>query len=496
MFDLDSGDSKTVTCAVRVHHSLPGHNERDAEELWSAAAHVIRSSLNCIPAATTRVVAVGVTGHGNGAYFVDHAGRPTRYAIQASDTRAASLTSRWSAAGVPEALRPRVWNDLWPGQPGPLLRWLSTYEPDALAQSAALLMCGDYLRARLTGTLCAELTAWSCNGLLDSTAAIVSDEALTAYSIQFARRLIPPIVFPDAVVGTISADAAAVTDLPAGIPVVAGAVDNVAMQLGAGVIDDSRILVGAGTWSINQLLVPKITMTMNGPLGSVRPYAACLAIPDEFALLIEASATSASTLAWAMQRVARGVTAAADEAHANIYSYAIEHAARRRRRLDSPTFLPFLDGSRDVPQARGAWFGLSSASDDVDLINAVIEGVCLEHRRHVERLSRAIIGDPATLRLVGGAARSSIWAQLFADTTGRTVEVSPVEEIGTVGAALIAGQAIGLFSTTAAGLAHLNPSHHTFEADPSAVEFFESRNERYLRWVRIIEEMPRFEREE
>jgi L-xylulokinase len=277
---------------------------------------------------------------------------------------------------------------------------VGVHEPDALARSAALLMCGDYLRGRLTGTLSAELTAWSCNGLLDSTAGSLSEAALAAYGIQAHRRLVPHLVAPNAVVGVVSPDAAALSGLPHGVPVVAGAVDNVAMQLGAGVVDASRILVGAGTWSINQLLVPRAAMTMDGPLGAVRPYAACLALPEQFALLIEASATSASTLAWTVQHVTRGIGASAHGANENVYSHALEQGAARIRRVDGPMFVPFLDGSRDVPQARGAWLGLSSANDDVDLVNAVVEGICLEHRRHVQRLSLAT-DSPVALRLAG-----------------------------------------------------------------------------------------------
>jgi L-xylulokinase len=124
-FDLQSGASTTATRPVGVSHPQPGHNERDADELWAAAARVLRSVLAATPGGASRVAAVGVTGHGNGAYLVARDGRPTRYAIQASDTRAASLVAGWNAAGVPDMLRPTVWNGLWPGQPGPLLAWLA-----------------------------------------------------------------------------------------------------------------------------------------------------------------------------------------------------------------------------------------------------------------------------------------------------------------------------------------------------------------------------------
>src|SRR5450759_5359907 len=110
------------------------------------------------------------------------------------------------------------------------------------------------------------MRAASCNGLFDSAARTWSSAALDAYGTVAARRLLPGIVNPTDVVGTVTGSAAQVTGLPAGVPVVAGVVDNVGLHLGAGVLDGARIVIGAGTWSINQLLVPEQEMTLEGPL--------------------------------------------------------------------------------------------------------------------------------------------------------------------------------------------------------------------------------------
>lgn len=482
-FDLASGAVATANQAVPAVHPAPGHNERDAEELWRAAAAVIRAVLADRAVDRTRVIAVGVTAHGNGAYLVGADGRPARPAIQATDTRAGELMRRWEREGVPERLRATVWNGLWPGQPGPILAWLLAHEPEVLASAAAMLACGDYLAARLTGVVAGELTAWSSSGLIDCARGEVSDAALQAYGIGSLRRLIPPLVPAGTRTGAVTADAAELTGLSAGTPVIAGAVDNAALHLGAGVLDGTRIVVGAGTWSINQLCLPRGAMTLNGPLGQVEPYAACLAAPAGMALLIEASATSASTLDWVITRALR-LTQAPTGA---LYGQLLGDAVARPRRLDAPLFLPFLDGSRDQPEARGAFVGLSSADGAPDLTAATVEGICLEHRRHIERLSRAV-PERLPLRLAGGAARSPIWAQLFADVCGRRVEVSGLEELGAAGAAVIAGVTAGVFADLGDGLATLNPRQHAFEPDPAAVAFYDERFAIYGRWASAVEQ--------
>ncbi len=278
-FDLDSGLVVVEGLHVPASHPAPGHNERDPEALWKATAGVVRRVVAQVPSAADRIVAVGVTAHGNGLYLVDATGAPTHAAIQASDTRARAIVRRWEHDGVPDKLRATIWNGIWPGQPGPILAWLAEHEPEALESSSAALMCGDYLRARMTGQIHAELTTASCNGLFDSAARTYSAAALDAYGIRRWEGLLPEVAQPTDVVGVITAAAAEATGLPEGVPVVAGVVDNVGLHLGAGVLDGSRIVVGAGTWSINQLLVTEGEMTLAGPLGRVEPYAACLADP-------------------------------------------------------------------------------------------------------------------------------------------------------------------------------------------------------------------------
>ena len=488
-FDLDSGRVVVEGVHVPASHPGPGHNERDPEALWQATAHVVRRVVSQVPSARNRVAAVGVTAHGNGLYLVDATGAPTRAAIQASDTRAGAIVRRWERDGVPDTLRATIWNGVWPGQPGPLIAWLAEHEPGVLGGSSAALMCGDYLRARLTGDIHAELTAASCNGLFDSAARTYSAAALDAYGIRRWEWLLPDIAQPTDVVGAITTVAAEATGLPEGIPVVAGVVDNVGLHLGAGVLDGSRIVVGAGTWSINQLLVPEGEMTLAGPLGRVEPYAACLAVPDPMAMLIEASATSASALGWVLNNATRGVAAEAEAVGENVFAYALAQVASRPRRIDTPMFLPYLDGARDEPTARGGWVGLSSWCDDTDLVAATVEGICFEHRRHVERLSRGT-DRVVPLRLAGGASRSQIWAQLFADVTARPVEVSPLAELGAAGAAVVAGTATGHFASLSDGVARLNPTQRTIEPDPAGVEFRARRFQVYSQWARALETSP------
>lgn len=488
-FDLTTGQSRTCGESVPLVHPAPGFNERDPEALWVTAAQCIRRVLAEVGGPPSRVLGVGLTGHGNGVYLVDGGGRPTRHAILASDSRAAELVRRWVAEGAEAALRARAWSGLWAGMTGPGLAWLARHERDTLSESAAVLGCKDYLRARLTGKVATDVSQATSNGLYDNSPLArdwtlsrlqPNDEALRTFGLADYSWLLPETVDPFSTF-EVSAQAAAACGLPAGTPVVAGLVDNPATQHGSGVFDSTSICVGAGTWSINQLLVPASEMVTDGSLGRVGPYAAALGLGGQ-GLLCEASATSAATFAWALERA---VTATArDDAREGRDPYAarLEREGRRRRREDDPLFLPFIDGSRAESGARGAWIGLSSATDEADLLGAVLEGICLEHRRHIGRLESALDAR-LPIRLSGGASRSPLWCQLFADVLARPVSASPLTELGSVCAAAIAGVAVGVFASVPEGVERLNSEWVCYEPQPLQADHRAHRWQLYQRWA-------------
>jgi len=109
-------------------------------------------------------------------------------------------------------------------------------------------------------------------------------------------------------------------------------------------------------------------------------------------------------------------------------------------------FLPYLSGAgtpRMDPQARGAFVGLSLASDACSLAHAVIEGVCFELKANIDALASIGI-HVRDLCATGGGARSETWLQMKADVTGVAVRKVAARETGCLGAAIIASHGAGI----------------------------------------------------
>jgi sugar (pentulose or hexulose) kinase len=125
---------------------------------------------------------------------------------------------------------------------------------------------------------------------------------------------------------------------------------------------------------------------------------------------------------------------------------------------------PFVDGAM-----RGALLGLSFASTRADIARAGYEGMAYVMAECFDRLPPV-----QGIVLGGGASRSRLLGQILADVTGVPIALPGVGEPGVLGAARLAGLAIGV-EIPRAGLARL------YQPLPAATELYSERRERVAR---------------
>lgn len=92
--------------------------------------------------------------------------------------------------------------------------------------------------------------------------------------------------------------------------------------------------------------------------------------------------------------------------------------------------------------ARGALLGVSRGTGRPQLVRAVLEGVAHRGVDLVEAVEADAGMSIASLRVDGGMSANPLFVQMLADAAQRPVEVSPVLEATTLGAAFLAGLAV------------------------------------------------------
>lgn len=414
-------DGTVLSSAQHAHHTdspRPGWREQDAEQWWTAAVAAIRATVETLPAGA-RVRALGLTHQRETFVCLDTEHRPIRPAILWLDTRAGQQVARLGSAAVhrrsgkPASTTPSFYK----------LAWLAEHEPDTLRCTARVLDVHGYLASRLTG---ADRTSWASadpTGLVDMARFDWDDTLLALAGV--CREQLPELVAPGAVLGELTGDAARLTGLPTGTPLVAGAGDGQCAGLGCGVVDESTTYLNLGTGltsgrQSSTLQVDRAFRTLASPLAGAYTLEA----------LISAGMHSAR---WWID-TAFGADLAAATA-------AAEAAPDTGRLL----FLPYLTSAESPywdPAARGCFVGLDDSSTPGRMYRAVLEGLAFEQRLVFEGL----LPDGLAPRLVctGGGTGSPVLMRTMADTLGRPLEVVAGGEASALGAAVLAAAAVRL----------------------------------------------------
>jgi glycerol kinase len=95
--------------------------------------------------------------------------------------------------------------------------------------------------------------------------------------------------------------------------------------------------------------------------------------------------------------------------------------------------------------ARGTFVGITRGTGRPEMVRAVLEGIAHRGADLLEAAEADTGLSIPTLRVDGGMSANTTFVAALADATGRGVEISPVLEATTLGAAYLAGMALGVW---------------------------------------------------
>lgn len=466
VFDTAGNKIFTGSRKITTHHPRPGWAERDMAVVWEMTAAAIRDAIAGAGITAKQILAVGNASHGNGIYLLNTAGAPLRPAILSLDTRADEFVKQWNTNGVFDSLWGRTYQQIWAGQPPALLAWLKAYEPETYEKIGTVLQSKDYVKYRLTGEVTTDYTDISATSLFDLARKTFDQGILAKFGIpEIAHALAAPLP-SDAVAGKVTPEAASVTGLLEGTPVVGGMFDVSASALGSGVIYPGQACIISGSWSVN-------TAVSNTLIDDQRIFMNSIYTDTTF-MTIEASATSAINLEWFVNQFCDAEKAEAKQRGISVYEVCNEIVGQMPPGSTNILFHPFLYGSNVQATARAGFYGVAGWHERKHLLRAIYEGVVYGHMSHIEKLRQAHI-PINTARFTGGGSRSDVWSQMFADAIGIPCEVVNGDEIGAKGAALCAGIGIGVYRDYADAVETAVQVTKRYEPNPQATPFYIER---------------------
>ncbi|MBB5193560.1 L-xylulokinase [Silvimonas terrae] len=479
IYDETGHEYAVARSALDTISRQPGWQERNLANLWHHAAAVIHKAIASSGLPACAISGVGISAQGKGVYLLDRQGQVLRDGILSSDQRALDIVRTWQQDGIPEQLYPHTLQTLWTGHPVSLLRWLKLNEPGTWAQIGHVLMAHDYLRFCLTGQIACEETNISESNLFNMQTGRYDPALAALLGIEEIMDRLPPVIGATDIAGTVTAQAAALTGLAVGTPVVGGLFDVVSTALCAGIVDETRLNAVMGTWSVTSGITRQIKTHPTQRFVHGRH-----AVPGQY-IVHAASPTSAANLEWVSRNM--GATSAAPD-HASINAA----IAALPKAHSSVQFLPFLFGSNAGLGMKSGFYGLQAAHEPAHLLQAVYEGVVFSHYSHLLQM-RECFSTVEALRVTGGPARSEVWMQMLSDMSGLPVEIPAVEETGCLGAALATAVGLGVHADFQSAVLATATPLTVIHADPTARDAYQHKYQRYQRLIeclRQFEEVP------
>ncbi|MGK2949737.1 MAG: FGGY family carbohydrate kinase [Acidimicrobiales bacterium] len=434
----------------------PGLVEFDATEMAAAVLALARATL----AEVGGVEAVGIANQRASSIVWDRAtGEPVGPGIGWQDLRTAGTCIVLQSEGIrvaPNASATKIGYLLDEADPdrsrdlcvGTVDTWLAWHLTERAVHAT------DATNAAVTGLMKGDCSDWD-------------DKVLDA--LRIPRSMLPEVVDTSGVLGPATA-------LPGAPPLAALVGDQQSSLVGQGGVHPGLAKITFGTGGMLDL-----------HLGEDRPRferqgdGGCFPIvawrrDGVTAWGVEAVMLAAGTnVEWLRDDL--GIIATAAESH---------EVASRCDHADGVVYVPALLGL-GAPRwdygARGTLLGLTRGSERPQIVRAVLEGVAQRGADLVEAAEADTGLTIPTLRVDGGMTENPTFVQALADAAQRPVEISPVAEATTLGAAFLAGLAIGTWGGWDDIAATWVPSQVVEPGEPLDREAWRKAVDRSAGWI-------------
>ncbi len=410
---------------LTLHPSL-GYCEQDPCDWEAALWRNIRALLDKSGISPTDIAAVAIDSATHTALLCDITGKPLRHAIHWTDCRA-SVESAYLrdnfGARIFELTYHRP-DTIWTL---PQLLWVRDHEPEVFGKIGRIFFEKDYLRWLLTGVFCTDRIEAAGSMLYDLGRGEWSEELCGL--IGLSSSVLPPLVDPMDVIGAVTANAASHCGLAEGTPVICGTTDTVMEVFASGAVDKGDTTVKLAT--AGRICVITDRAYPNRHLVNYPHIVSGLWYPG--------SATKAAASSFRWYRDTFG----------GDYRELDAGAAEIPVGSEGLVYHPYINGELTPyadPALCGSFVGFRSTHTKAHFTRSVLEGVAYSLLHSKRTLADIGISAASCATLIGGGAKSKLWAGITADCLGIELAITESSD-SSLGSAMLAGVAIGIFAS-------------------------------------------------
>ena len=472
LFDEEGRIVSSADSEISQIYPQPGWVEHDPKEIFRTSLVVAQEALQKAVVSASQVKGMGITNQRETTVVWDRrTGEPVNNAIVWQCRRTAPLCEELKAKGLAQTIREKTGLPIDAYFSATKLRWILDHIPEGQRRAQQ----GDLLFGTIDSWLVWNLTGGAVHITDYSNASRTM--LFNIHTHEWDKEILTILDIPEAVLPKVMPSSHGYGETAAGllgearIPLGGIAGDQQAALFGQACYDECMAKNTYGTGSFILL------NTGDKPIPSEKGLLTTIAwgLDGKFTYAMEGSIfITGAAIQWL--RDGLGLIKSAAES---------EPLARSVPHNDGVYFVPAFVGL-GAPYwdmyARGTILGLTRGTTAGHLARATLEAIAYQVRDVLEVMTEEACIQLALLRVDGGGTANSFLMQFQADMLGVPIQPSSVAETTSLGAAYLAGLAVGLWKDTAE-LAQMWRAAKTYEPTMSA----DQRENLYAGWKRAVE---------
>ncbi len=472
LFDREGQPVSPAYQEVRQIYTQPGWVEHDPKELFSASVAVAHDSLQKAGVATSQVKSIGITNQRETTIVWDrYTGEPVSNAVVWQCRRTAPLCEKLKQEGMGQIVKEKTGLIIDAYFSATKLRWILDHVPQGQHRAEQ----GDLLFGTVDSWLVWNLTGGAVHITDYSNASRTM--LFNIHTLKWDKELLAALDIPEAVLPHVMPSSQVYGETAAGI------LGDSRIPLGAVVGDQQAALFGQACYDAG------MTKNTYGTGSFVLLNTGDKPVPSEKGLVTTLAWGLGGEVTYAMEG-SIFITGAAVQwlrDGLELISNAAESEALARSVPDNggvffvPAFVGLGAPYWDM-YARGTILGLTRGTNKGHLARATLEAIAYQTRDIIETMGTEAGLQVPLLRVDGGGTANSFLMQFQADILGIPIQRAAVAETTALGAAYLAGLAVGLWHDTV-DIERRWRAAETYEPKFSA----DQRESLYAGWKRAVE---------
>lgn len=416
----------TATYEYPTSYPKPGYAEQNPADWVEATCTNIKSVLEKSKVSPKDIAALSLDAATHTAVIMDKDFNIIRPAIYWTDTRSKAEVQylRENLSDIIDSQVLHKADTIWSL---PELMWIKNNEPDNWARVEKILFAKDYVRHCLTGDYVTDYIEAEGSMMFDINTMSWSKEL--CHVLDISTDMMPQIVSPSDIVGGITPEAAKLTGLPEGTPVLCGTTDTVMEVFASGAVDKGQMTLKLAT-------AGRICVITDRAYPDINLINYSHIVPG---LFYPGTATKSCAASYRWFRDTFGED----------YEELNKKAASVDIGSDGLVFHPYLNGELTPyanPNLCADFVGVRAYHTKAHFTRAVLEGVTMSMLDCKMALDKLSIPHDDCAVIIGGGSKSPLWRQMVADALNiKLVEMKHADS--SFGSAMLAGIATGVFES-------------------------------------------------